>query len=186
MLVLIFDTETTGLPEKRDSSIYDFDKYPHVIQLSWVLYDDVEKKVIEEYDQIIAIGDDIPIPEKSVEIHGISREISRERGIPIKEALRTFRDVLKRCDIVVGHNISFDKKIIVVEGLRNKVYFQFKKKNEFCTMRNSNGLSKEKKGYLRLGELHNVLFGSLPENLHNSKIDVDVTLKCYLKLIEKS
>ena len=38
MKILVFDTESTGLPEK-DASIYDFDKWPHIIQISAILYD---------------------------------------------------------------------------------------------------------------------------------------------------
>lgn len=36
--------------------------------------------------------------------------------------------------------------------------------------------------YPRLGELHQVLFGSVPENLHNSMMDVLVCLRCFLKI----
>jgi DNA polymerase III epsilon subunit-like protein len=34
----------------------------------------------------------------------------------------------------------------------------------------------------RLSELHQVLFGNIPENLHNSLIDVLVCLRCFLKI----
>jgi DNA polymerase III epsilon subunit-like protein len=36
--------------------------------------------------------------------------------------------------------------------------------------------------YPRLSELHQVLFGSVPENLHNSMMDVLVCLRCFLKI----
>jgi DNA polymerase-3 subunit epsilon len=38
------------------------------------------------------------------------------------------------------------------------------------------------KKFPRLSELHNTLFGSIPENLHNSLIDVLVCLRCFLKI----
>lgn len=34
----------------------------------------------------------------------------------------------------------------------------------------------------RLNELHQTLFGSIPENLHNSLVDVVVCLRCFLKI----
>ena len=37
MKVLVFDTETTGLPEKG-ASIYDKSKWPYIIQISYILY----------------------------------------------------------------------------------------------------------------------------------------------------
>ena len=36
--------------------------------------------------------------------------------------------------------------------------------------------------YPRLSELHNVLFGAVPENLHNAMVDVLVCLRCFLKI----
>ena len=37
MHVLIFDTETTGLPEP-DATIFQHNKWPHIIQLSYISY----------------------------------------------------------------------------------------------------------------------------------------------------
>lgn len=36
--------------------------------------------------------------------------------------------------------------------------------------------------YPRLSELHQILFGNVPENLHNSMMDVLVCLRCFLKI----
>ena len=44
MKLLVFDTETTGLPESRTTSILETSKWPHIVQLSWILYDDDTKK----------------------------------------------------------------------------------------------------------------------------------------------
>ena len=45
MKVLVFDTETTGLPTERNASIMDLEKWPHILQLSYVVYDTDEKKI---------------------------------------------------------------------------------------------------------------------------------------------
>ena len=39
------------------------------------------------------------------------------------------------------------------------------------------------KKYPKLVELHNHLFNSVPENLHNSLIDVYVCFRCFYKLV---
>ena len=39
MKVIVFDTETTGLPKKWNASITDKDNWPHIVQFSWILYD---------------------------------------------------------------------------------------------------------------------------------------------------
>ena len=55
MLVLCFDTETTGLPEGRHISIYETAKWPHIVQLSFMVYDTEKREVVQEYDEIIRI-----------------------------------------------------------------------------------------------------------------------------------
>ena len=44
MKVLVFDTETTGLPTERNASISDLKAWPYIVQLSYILYDVDEKK----------------------------------------------------------------------------------------------------------------------------------------------
>ena len=38
MKVLVFDTETTGLPKGKNPSIYKTELWPHIIQLSYIVY----------------------------------------------------------------------------------------------------------------------------------------------------
>ena len=198
MRVICFDTETTGLPEKRNTSIYETSKWPNIVQLSFMVYDDETKEIVEEYDEIIKIDESIDLTPKSVEIHGISRDIIRQRGIPIVDALNAFKRALNSCDLCVGHNISFDKRLIIVEAIRNKgfdstdnSYVQFQFKNEFCTMQKSVEVCRIEKlrsdgtvyfKYPTLLELHNHLFKKIPNNAHNSKVDVLICLRCYCKL----
>jgi len=198
MRVICFDTETTGLPEKRNTSIYETSKWPHVVQLSFMVYDDEKKEIVEEYDEIIKIDESIHLTPKSVEIHGISRDIIHERGVPIIDALNAFKRALNSCDLCVGHNISFDKRLLIVEAIRNKgfdstdkSYVQFQFKNEFCTMLKSVEVCRIEKlrgdgtvyfKYPTLLELHKHLFKKIPNNAHNSKVDVLICLRCYCKL----
>lgn len=53
MRVLVFDTETTGLPPKN-IPINRTDSWPHVVQLSWAIYNEDTKQVEEEYDNLIS------------------------------------------------------------------------------------------------------------------------------------
>ena len=65
MKILVFDTETTGLPEKN-ASIYDTDKWPHIVQLSYVLYDmETNHSIIQ--DNYIKIDESVVISERSYE-----------------------------------------------------------------------------------------------------------------------
>ena len=200
MRVICFDTETTGLPENRNTSIYETSKWPHIVQLSFMVYDVEKKEIVEEYDEIIKIDEGVVLTPKSVEIHGISRDVIFERGVPISDALLAFKRALNSCERCVGHNISFDKRLLIVEAIRNKgfdssdnSYVQFQFKTEFCTMLKSVEICKIEKlrgdgriyfKYPTLIELHYHLFKKTPKNAHNSKVDVLICLRCYCKLTD--
>jgi len=198
MKVLVFDTETSGLQEKG-ASIYDKSKWPYIIQLSYILYDlSVNSALIK--DNYITIDDSLVISQESYNIHHISREILDTQGINIVEALKAFNECLKDCDIVVGHNLSFDKRLIFVECFRHNVtqyftefkHYEMTHKPEFCTMKNTaefcklERLTATNKVYYKnpkLSELYTILFPNetVPKDLHNSLVDVAMTLRCYLK-----
>jgi DNA polymerase III epsilon subunit-like protein len=197
MKILVFDTETTGLPEENNVSILDTFRWPYIVQLSFIYYDSEINDIIEYYDNVIKLPENITIPEDSINIHGITNEAMREKGISIRTALKKFNDILKDCDIVVAHNISFDKRMIMVECIRNKISQYFtrgqNKKSEFCTMKNSKNICKIKmvnyKGeeYFKspkLSELYTFIFKEEPRNLHNSFVDVLLCLRCYFAIIE--
>jgi len=201
MLLLCFDTETTGLPEGRNTSIYETNKWPHIVQLSFMMYDTEKKEVVQEYDEIIKIGEHVELTPKSVEIHGITREIIEKCGIPITEALYAFKYALRNSHCAIGHNLSFDKRLLIVESIRNKGFdksddsiIQLHFGKEFCTMLNSVDVCKikmlRKDGsiyykYPTLLELHQHLFRIKPHNAHNSKVDVLICLRCYCELVLK-
>lgn len=192
MRALIFDTETSNLPEKN-ASIYDYAKWPYILQLSFILYDTVNLKATTIHDYIIKIPDDVEISEESVKIHGITRSLCKRKGVSIKIALEEFQDYLEKADVVIGHNIDFDKKMIMVETLRNKMTNKFISygvpKSEYCTMKNNTGLCniirEDKNGekyfkYPTLTELYVRLFDEMPKNMHNSMADVLICLRCYM------
>ncbi len=203
MKVLVFDTETTGLPEK-EASIYDKSKWPYIVQLSYILYDLSNNSSLIK-NNYIKLDKSVTISQESFNIHNISREILDEQGINIITALKEFNECLKICDIVVGHNISFDKRLIFVECFRHNVTQYFTQfinnqkihKPEFCTMKNTTQfckverLSKTNQVYIKnpkLSELYLILFPNepLPKDLHNSLIDVAITLRCYIKYVYNS
>ena len=195
MKVLIFDTETTGLPE-RNASIMDPTKWPHVIQLSYILYDTELKMMIDKKDNLIKIPLNVTITPESEAIHHISRVMCDADGIPILEALNMFNKALDLCDVIVGHNLSFDKRLLMVESIRLNKYQRFTvngiKKPEYCTMKETVNFCKIEAinsttgemyyKYPTLSELHYKLFGTEPKGTHNALSDVLICLRCYQKL----
>ena len=194
MLVLIFDVETNGLPVGYNPSIFEVDKWPYILQLSYILYDTENNILIELNDYIIKSNG--KINEDSYKINGISEQLCKRKGIDIKIALESFNNAIKKCDIVVAHNLSFDKRMYMVEAIRRyrRQYFTINgiKKKEYCTMKNSTKICKIERinkttnkkyyKYPTLKELHTKLFNEFPTNLHNSLIDVFATLRCYVMI----
>lgn len=195
MIVLVFDTETTGLPAERNTSIFETDKWPYIVQLTYLLYDMKNHNVIEMEDLIIKC--EIDIPEEASNIHGITTNISMIKGLEIDKALDLFDSALKRADVVVGHNISFDKRLYMVETIRRKrrQYFTVDKikKEEYCTMKNGKNLCKLEKisykgekyyKYPTLTELYKTLFNKEPNGVHNALNDVLACFRCYHKMTQ--
>ena len=191
MKVLVFDTETSGLPKERNPSIYDTDKWPHVMQVSYIIYNTETSEIDEKYDAYIKLNTWVIVDPVSEGIHGITREIMETKGVPIQEALVRVRDALGKVDICVGHNVSFDKRFMIVEGIRNNIRMNFPA--DYCTMKNGKEMCKidftfsnGEKGFKfpKLMELYEHLFPGIPapQNLHNSFADTIITLKCYCKM----
>ena len=116
MKFLIFDTETTGLPETKIINQETLQKWPHIVQFSYIIYD-MENGITVSKDCIIKLNG-ITITEDSIKIHGISNKISQEKGENIEIILKEFFYYLREVDFLVGHNISFDINMIIVELLR--------------------------------------------------------------------
>ena len=201
MKVLVFDTETTGLPANHNASLNDSSKWPHIIQLSFIIFDMITKEILEYSDRIIWLDPSIPISPESVAIHKITQERSQAEGIPIRQALDHFIENVRDVDIVVGHNIQFDKRMVAVELYRNNMNNCFYRNGlpipEYCTMKRTTDICKlpainKKTGevygnnkYPTLTELHTYLFGQPPRGTHNAIADVMICLRCFVLLNEK-
>lgn len=205
MKILVFDTETTGLPKSKELNVYSLHMWPYIVQFSYIVYDDVTHRILKIKDYIIKVPDDITISEESIKIHGITNEISQTKGVDLKIAFDEFMMDFENVDLVVGHNLEFDVKMVKAEIMRKihyeliyfekelyKDYFQIitDYKKYVCTMKESINLCSiemvNKRGkymkFPKLSELHFKLFNYIPNNLHNSLNDVLVCLRCYCKL----
>lgn len=203
-IIIVFDTETTGFsPEKNE-----------IVQLSYIVYDTNTKnpKVIHATTTPLDIVDvNGLVPSYTTAIHGISKNDTIGKR-PIKEHIDEF---IKYCDMAgkfVGHNISFDIKMIV--GQINKImevattedktkYTTFLERfnmigkalpdDAYCTMTapsasktyaECRGDMKTKKKE-KLMEVHKLLFNeNVTGKLHNAIVDVCVTLRVFLMLTQ--
>jgi len=193
MRFLVFDTETTGLPKRKNVNPEETYLFPYVVQLSWLIFNSGTNKVEALKDKIIRLPNNIQIPQKTIDIHGITQERMLEEGEPVIKVLESFMRDASSCTYLIGHNIDFDKTMVEVECVRNKCKRLSEcRKISFCTMKQGrntcciervNRFTRKKEyKYPKLIELHEHLFKSTPINLHNSLVDVLVCFRCFYAL----
>lgn len=190
MRILVFDTETSGLPIEKNPPIYHINKWPHLLQLSYIVFNISTNEIEKTFDEYVFIGPDVKIDPQSTKIHGITNRKCIQKGKDLKTMLNTFKENMLECDQIVAHNISFDMRILMVEGIRNNVFMKFKD-NKFCTMKNSVNLccieriSSNGEKYFKyptMSELYFKLFNKNPKNTHDSFVDILCCLQCYMQM----
>jgi len=191
MKLLIFDTETTGLPKNRQPAANGPNNWPHIVSISWIVLDTDSNTELKTRSYIIR-PEGWSIPEDSVKIHGITTDVAKEKGVNLYNALNEF--VKEPCDGWVAHNLEFDMGVIVNAVLWDLgIQFPVTPQRKFCTMLLSKGICKLPGYYAnsykppKLKELYFHAFGRLPveTQLHNSMYDVRILtdiIKSYFPL----
>ena len=179
-MFLFFDTETTGLSRKSD----------RIVQLAWLLTDD-RGAVIETQNHLIK-PEGFDIPTFATRVHGISTARAHQHGKSLDEVITLFCEDVRKCSIVVGHNISFDTEITHQECTRIGLAPPFEMAGLICTMKLSANWCRipkynGSKGFKwpTLQELHIRLFGEPFESAHDALADVMATKKCFFALVDK-
>jgi len=185
-MYLIFDTETTGLPDNYSAPLTDFDNWPRCVQLAWQVHDETGK-LLSKGNYIIQ-PDGFTIPFNSEKIHGISTERAEKEGIPLGDVMDAFDEDVEKCTFVIGHNLEFDLNIMGSEYLRmerenplvDKIQVDTKDEaTEYCAIPGGRGRYK----WPTLSELHDKLFDIGFEEAHNAEADVDATARAFLELV---
>lgn len=131
--VLIFDTETTGLPDRVPGSIWGSaneywpyninDRYANarIVSIAWAFVhnynrDTLNNESIQEFIRFPEGFTEIP----TTNIHGISYEQALEKGITMTEIFENcgLANTLMECDYIIGHNVMFDVHILQNELFR--------------------------------------------------------------------
>ena len=131
--VLVFDTETTGLPDRvpgakwgTASEYWPYnmnEKYDNarIVSIAWAFVRSYNKDVlsaepINEYIRYPEGFSDIP----TTYIHGISFEQALLKGVPMADIIENcgLADAILECDYIIAHNIMFDVHILQNELFR--------------------------------------------------------------------
>ena len=188
-MILVYDTETTGLPRDWNAPLTDGENWPRLVQLAWQLHTP-EGKLVSRGNRIVR-PDGFTIPFNAAKVHGITTDRAEAEGIDLDSVLEEFGRDLDRADFVMGHNISFDVSIMGAEWIRrgasaervtNKALIDSKDEaTEFCAIPGGRG---GKFKWPTLTELHQKLFGTGFGDAHDAAYDVDATAKCFFALVQ--
>lgn len=169
MLVLSFDTESNGLPQYGKQNPADGPDQPRIVGLAAGLFDDSIDNQIDGIDCIIK-PDGWTIGEDTTAIHGLTNEICEERGFPIAGVLNQINELMDLADVIVGHNITHDLKMLRGELRRAGLPDRYSEEDTCCTMR---GFQKARGGKLKkLGVVFEEVVGVPPENEHLAQADM--------------
>jgi len=166
--LLIFDTETTGKEPLDNLSwnqneqfsnlllslnpaawIQYINLWPHILQLSYICYDTETKQITKTVNNYIDIPRSVKIPKDATKIHKITKIKIADaiNKLTILRALQQFEADVRAADIIVGHNVDFDRKMIIAECIRNEQHALaalMASKPFSCTMKETTELCKLK------------------------------------------
>lgn len=180
-MIIVFDTETTGLPDWKAPS--DADHQPHMVEIAALLCDD-QGNVLERHQAIIQPGGWEITPEMTA-IHGISHEQAMDEGVPEAEALDGFFALYRKASVRAAHNATFDDRIIRIATSRylSKEFADSIKEatEKFCTCSKSReavGLGK----LPTLAEAHRHFIGEDLAEAHRAMPDAIACARIYFAL----
>ncbi|QFR38722.1 3'-5' exonuclease [Candidatus Gracilibacteria bacterium 28_42_T64] len=187
MKIFVFDTETTGFINKKETNL---DLQPKVIQFAGIMGDLTNGKFIEEKRVNILINPKTPIPYASSEVHHIY-DIDIKKAPFIEDVIDEILEYINEPDMIIGHNIEYDQDMIKLELKRQALEYKYKPKQVFCTMKSTvNFCALEGNGkrfkYPKLGELHKKLFSEYFIGAHDAITDVEATLRCFIELVNNN
>ena len=192
--ILVFDTETTGLPRDWKAKLTDTSNWPRVVQLGMILQEPNGR--IQTWQELIKPenGVSFPIPSGASDVHGYTDEMCVERGVSLTEALDAFEFWMSGCDVLVAHNMSFDRPVVGCEFIRqnrkpvtNPTMQRICTKDAttiYCELPNQYSWG-DKYKWPTLQELHMRLFDKGFDGAHEALTDCRATLRCFNELTER-
>ena len=109
--LVLFDTETTGLQYARDE----------IIEFAAVVVERVNgvPKVVQEYDELIALTPGGFVPPKIEQLTGITTQDLREKGLPKTRVARDIAEMIRGNTLLLAYNAHFDLSFLFYFLLRH-------------------------------------------------------------------
>jgi len=179
MKIIIFDTETTGLLKPKIRSL---SSQPHIIEYCFRKFEynspfwNKDAKTISGF-----LKPPMTLPRVITKITGITDKdlVDAPKFI---DKVDEITDFFLGVDVMVTHNLPFDRSMLANELLRLDKVLNFPwPPRHICTVQETLKI----KGYrLSLTKLYNHLFGE-DFDAHRAEQDVDALSKCFIELCKK-
>ncbi len=200
MRLLFFDTETNGLPWNRHGTYKNTENWPRILQIAWQVWNvqsGTKPVCIQKVNAYSKPEPDLKWDAESAKIHGLTLQLLETKGKPVKEILHRFANDCKEVDIIIAHNLKFDKMALWAAYVRMDMEpTHFWPSHELCTMNatiqickipGKNPTPEDPYKWPRLSEVYQFLFPGkpLPQNLHDANEDVNLLIVCTRELVQR-
>jgi len=133
---LVFDTETTGLPPKRDLRL---EAQPWILQLACILYRDSDRWPVAHLSTYVApTHGDLAGEFPDSDFHRqnkLTAEHVLASALPLETTFRMFNQLLRRATRLVAHNMAYDAPRMNEHYRRLDASSElFESVPKFCTM----------------------------------------------------
>jgi DNA polymerase III epsilon subunit-like protein len=199
MKITFVDTETSGLL-KKNVSLADFRRQPGVIQLAYLVYEGDSIVTMEatnkraSYINPLFSPDKFTVEDGARKAHGISDATLATCGKSGVEVYEQFLDGIRGSDLLVGHNIDFDRSMLVIDMYRYTLVglpLLFNTRSactmqttvDFCGIPRARGAGLK---FPKLQELHSKLFGEEFKGAHDALEDISATARCFFELVRRN
>jgi DNA polymerase-3 subunit epsilon len=190
MSYLFFDTETTGLPLRKNAHHTDVHVWPRIVSMSWAYCADPGVEPVCKYKIVRPEG--FTIPPDAARVHGITTERALSEGVKLAAVLQEFAADMQanRPSLLVAHNMQFDRPVILAEYIRAGIPEPISRFPTFCTMLSTTEICRlqpvrfGQHKWPKLEELHYHLFRMEFSAGHDARADVRACAQCFFRLRE--
>ena len=186
---LIFDTETTGMVQRRRP--IEHPSQPHLIQLGMLLVDIHSWEPRARHSMLVKLPEGQKIDPGAREAHGISEEDCAAFGVPLMVAGSLFNQCCVQADLIVAHNLEFDQSVMLTALYRlGGKPSRMEGKRLICTKEDSTDVLKlpgkyDSYKWPTLAEAYQYFTGQELVGAHDALVDTEACLQVFQGLVER-